>query len=272
MFSSVLLRDKSDLVGVENIIPNAHVVGAMEKSDHISVEDIKVISTKFTKVGKTMLERYPNLQWVVHRAHGTDGINLELCEKYGVGVVTTSPHTEACATWIKDRLVYGNTIIFGNGSISKRVQEIIDEWYLIEGLEYSVVNSSVKVINLNNHYKNVVSCVPLNDETENMFNYELFKNVNDMNFVSISRDKTHNNKDLLKLIKENKFKKLYIDTLGTEHREELIDTGIVDYTKHTAWVSEKDDLLELKTIIQDCLADDVTNPILERRKNVFFQF
>jgi hypothetical protein len=205
-------------VGVENIIPNAHVVGAMEKSDHISVEDIKVISTKFTKVGKTMLERYPNLQWVVHRAHGTDGINLELCEKYGVGVVTTSPHTEACATWIKDRLVYGNTIIFGNGSISKRVQEIIDEWYLIEGLEYSVVNSSVK------------------------------------------------------LIKENKFKKLYIDTLGTEHREELIDTGIVDYTKHTAWVSEKDDLLELKTIIQDCLADDVTNPILERRKNVFFQF
>jgi|TARA_A100001201_G_scaffold137756_1_gene127997 lactate dehydrogenase-like 2-hydroxyacid dehydrogenase len=259
-------------VGVENIIPNAHVVGAMEKSDHISVEDIKVISTKFTKVGKTMLERYPNLQWVVHRAHGTDGINLELCEKYGVGVVTTSPHTEACATWIKDRLVYGNTIIFGNGSISKRVQEIIDEWYLIEGLEYSVVNSSVKVININNHYKNVVSCVPLNDETENMFNYELFKNVNDMNFVSISRDKTHNNKDLLKLIKENKFKKLYIDTLGTEHREELIDTGIVDYTKHTAWVSEKDDLLELKTIIQDCLADDVTNPILERRKNVFFQF
>ena len=62
------------------------------------------------------------------------------------------------------------------------------------------MNSSVKVININNHYKNVVSCVPLNDETENMFNYELFKNVNDMNFVSISRAKTHNNKDLLKLI------------------------------------------------------------------------
>ena len=269
--SNILLRDKSDLKGIEEFIPNVYIQGAMEKSNH-PVNDIKVISNKFTKIGKTILDKYPNLEWVVYRGHGTDGINLELCKQYGVGVVATNPNTEGCANWINDKLVDGNTIIFGNGSISKRLQELMETYYSVNGFEYSVVNSSVKVHNINNHYKNVVSCVPLNDETENMFNYELFKNVNDMNFVSISRDKTHNNKDLLKLIKENKFKKLYIDTLGTEHREELIDTGIVDYTKHTAWVSEKDDLLELKNIIQDCLDDDVTNPILERRKNVFFQF
>ena len=66
----------------------------------------------------------------------------------------------------------------------------METYYSVNGFEYSVVNSSVKVININNHYKNVVSCVPLNDETENMFNYELFKNVNDMNFVSISISNT----------------------------------------------------------------------------------
>ena len=81
MSKSILLKDKSDLVGVENYIPNAYILGAMEKSDHIPVNDIKVISTKFSKVGKTTLEKYPNLEWVVYRGHGTDHINLDLCRK-----------------------------------------------------------------------------------------------------------------------------------------------------------------------------------------------
>ena len=59
---NILLKDKSDLVGVEDYIPNAYILGAMEKSDHIPVNDIKVISTKFSKVGKTTLDKYPNLK------------------------------------------------------------------------------------------------------------------------------------------------------------------------------------------------------------------
>ena len=51
------------------------------------LNDIKVISNKFTKIGKTILDKYPNLEWIVYRGHGTDGINLELCKQYGVGVV-----------------------------------------------------------------------------------------------------------------------------------------------------------------------------------------
>tara|TARA_B100002019_G_scaffold265875_1_gene255737 strand:- start:3286 stop:4116 length:831 start_codon:yes stop_codon:yes gene_type:complete len=269
--SNILLRDKSDLKGIEEFIPNVYIQGAMEKSNH-PVNDIKVISNKFTKIGKTILDKYPNLEWVVYRGHGTDGINLELCKQYGVGVVATNPNTEGCANWINDKLVDGNTIIFGNGSISKRLQELMETYYSVNGLEYSVVNSSVKVHNINNHYKNVVSCVPLNDETEDMFNYELFKNVNDMNFVSISRAKTHNNKDLLKLIAEKKLKSIFIDTLGTELRDELINTGKVTYTKHMSWdyLGHKNDHNKLIEIIKSCLNNDVENPVLERRVNKWF--
>jgi len=269
--SNILLRDKSDLKGIEEFIPNVYLQGAMEKSNH-PVNDIKVISNKFTKIGKTILDKYPNLEWVVYRGHGTDGINLELCKQYGVGVVATNPNTEGCANWINDKLVDGNTIIFGNGSISKRLQELMETYYSVNGFEYSVVNSSVKVHNINNHYKNVVSCVPLNDETENMFNYELFKNVNDMNFVSISRAKTHNNKDLLKLIAEKKLKSIFIDTLGTELRDELINTGKVTYTKHMSWdyLGHKNDHNKLIEIIKSCLNNDVENPVLERRVNKWF--
>tara|TARA_B100000029_G_scaffold516338_1_gene628847 strand:- start:20491 stop:21300 length:810 start_codon:yes stop_codon:yes gene_type:complete len=268
---NILLRDKSDLKGVEEFIPNAYIQGAMEKSNH-PVNDIKVISTKFTKVGKTILDRYPNLEWIVHRGHGTDSVNKELCLRYNVGVVATNPNTEGCAHWINDKLVDGNTIIFGNGSISKRLQELIETYYSVKGFEYSVVNSSVKVININNHYKNVVSCVPLNDETEDMFNYELFKNVNDMNFVTISRAKTHNNKDLLKLIAEKKLKSIFIDTLGTELRDELINTGKVTYTKHMSWdfLGHKNDHKKLSEIIQSCIDGEVENPVLERRENKWF--
>lgn len=269
--SNILLRDKSDLKGIEEFIPNVYLQGAMEKSNH-PVNDIKVISNKFTKIGKTILDKYPNLEWVVYRGHGTDGINLELCKQYGVGVVATNPNTEGCANWINDKLVDGNTIIFGNGSILKRLQELMETYYSVNGFEYCVVNSSVKVHNINNHYKNVVSCVPLNDETENMFNYELFKNVNDMNFVSISRAKTHNNKDLLKLIAEKKLKSIFIDTLGTELRDELINTGKVTYTKHMSWdyLGHKNDHNKLIEIIKSCLNNDVENPVLERRVNKWF--
>ena len=43
---NIILRDKSDLNGIEEFIPNSYIVGAMEKSDHIPVNDIKVISNK----------------------------------------------------------------------------------------------------------------------------------------------------------------------------------------------------------------------------------
>ena len=261
--SNILLKDKSDLIGVEEFIPNAYILGAMEKPN-LPSEDIKVLSTKFSKVGRTTLERFPNLEWVVYRGHGTDSINLDMCSQYGVGVVSTNPNIEGCSHWIKDKLKDGKTIIFGNGSISKRLQQMISD--------YHVVDSKTKIIHIDDEFKNVVSCVSLNQSTEDMFNYKLFKNMSDVNFVSISRAKTHNNKDLIKLIEENKLSSIFIDTLGTDVRDELLSTNKVTYTKHMSWdyLGHKNDHKKLSEIIQSCLDGNVKNPILNRRENQWF--
>ena len=262
---NILLKDKSDLVGVEKFIPNAYILGAMEKPN-IPFQDIKVISTKFSKVGKTTLERFPNLEWVVYRGHGTDGINLKLCSQYNVGVVTTNPNIDGCAHCINDKLDNsGNTLIFGRGSISNRLQELIVATYV-------AIDSKTKIDNISNEYKNIVSCVPLNNSTEQMFNYELFKNTNDVNFVSISRSKCHNNKDLLKLVNDGNIQEAHIDTLDIELRDELLSTNKVFYYKHMSWdfLGHTNDHQKLKEIVDSCLEDNVNNPILKRKKNAWF--
>jgi len=266
---NILLKDKSDLVGVEDYIPNAYILGAMEKSDHVPVNDIKVISTKFSKVGKTTLEKYPNLEWVVYRGHGTDHINLDLCRKHNVGVIPTKPsaETKSCARWMKDKLVDGKTLIFGNGSISKKLQELIDG-------EYDIVDSSTTIDKISNEYQNVVACVPLNKSTEKMFNYDLFFSSKCSIFVSISRAGCHDNQSLLRLVNEGKVKEMYIDILDTDNREELISTGKIHYSKHTSWKyienQNPHDHTELKGMIDGCLSNKVSNAVLNRTERIFF--
>ena len=268
MLRNIVLKDKSDLVGVENYIPNAYILGAMEKADHIPINDIKVISTKFSKVGKTTLEKYPNLEWVVYRGHGTDHVNLNLCKKYNVGVIPTKPsaETDSCAHWMKDKLVDGKTLIFGNGAISKRLQELINN--------YDVIDSKTKVDQISDKYQNTVACVPLNKSTENMFNYHLFSLAKCRILVSISRAGCHDNESLFRLVNEGKVEEMHIDILGTENRDKLISTGKIHYYKHTSWkyIENKNphDHTELKNIIDSCLRDDVKNPVLNRRKSEWF--
>ena len=268
---NILLKDKSDLVGVEEFIPNAYILGAMEKPN-LSFQDIKVISTKFSKVGKTTLEKYPNLEWVVYRGHGTDSINLDLCKKHNVGVITTNPkaETESCAQWIYDKIEHtGYTVIFGNGVISQRLQMIMDT-------PYHVVDTKTPSKNIRNWLQdvnlvNVVSCVPLTKQTENMFNYDLFSSSTCCIFVSISRAKCHDNESLLRLINEYKIQEMHIDTLGTEHRDELLKTNKVHYYKHTSWdyLGLRNTHDELKSIIDSCLINEVVNPVVDRAK-IFF--
>ena len=271
MYENVLLKDKSDLDGVCEIIPASNILGAMEKPN-LPFQDIRVISTKFSKVGKTTLEKYPNLEWVVYRGHGTDSINLDLCKKHNVGVITTNPkaETESCAQWIYDKIEYtGNTVIFGNGVISQRLQMIMDT-------PYHVVDTKTPSKNIRNWLQdvnlvNVVSCVPLTKQTENMFNYDLFSSSTCCIFVSISRAKCHDNESLLRLINEYKIQEMHIDTLGTEHRDELLKTNKVHYYKHTSWdyLGLRNTHDELKSIIDSCLINEVVNPVVDRAK-IFF--
>ena len=268
---NTLIKDKSDLSDIEKFIPNAYILGAMQKADGIPAKEIKVISTKFSKVGKTTLDRYPNLEWVVHRGHGVDSVNLKLCKKHNVGVVTTSPNTNGCAYWIKDKLEEGRVVIFGNGPISKKVQEICDNPFVV--VDSKTDMTLIKEIIANSDTRNIVAAVSLNDSTKNMFNEELFEECCWINFVSISRAECHDNEGLLSALLGGNIKTAHIDTLGTTKRKELLETDSVKYYNHTSWnfLGEKNDHENLKKIIEDCLKNKVNNAILERQENKWFQ-
>ena len=64
-YQNVILKDKSDITPVVlERFPSANILGAYGRVDTINPDDIKIISTKFSKVGKVTLDRYKNLEWV----------------------------------------------------------------------------------------------------------------------------------------------------------------------------------------------------------------
>ena len=68
----------------------------------------------------------------------------------------------------------------------------------------------------------------------------------------------------------------FVDTLDENLREDLLATGKVTYTKHTAFSHgfsyENNDkyFSELEEHIMDCLSNTVSKPILSRQERVLF--
>jgi phosphoglycerate dehydrogenase-like enzyme len=187
-----------------------------------------------------------------------------------VGVVATSPNTNGCAYWIKDKLVEGDCVIFGDGVISKKVQGIVEENFKI--INSKTDGSTIKQIMSQSNFKNIIATVSLNDSTKNMFNEELFENSSEVNLVSISRAECHDNLALLSLVSSGMIATAHIDTLGTNLRDELLQTNKIFYYNHTSWnfLEDKNDHIKLKKIIEDCLSNKVDNAILERQENKWF--
>ena len=72
--SEYLLKRGDEIMGIDNM-NDYYDVNIKEKNIEI-------------------LEKYPNLEWVFYRGHGTDHINLDLCRKHNVGVIPTKPSAE----------------------------------------------------------------------------------------------------------------------------------------------------------------------------------
>ena len=92
--------------------------------------------------------------------------------------------------------------------------------------------------------------------------------------ISVSRASVIDNHALMKNIK--RISHAYIDTLDSYFREELLATGKVTYTKHTAfdygfsYENNTKYFADLATIIKQCLDNKVDNPILTREERVTF--
>ena len=259
----IVLKDKKDIkFAPEDFLKGyeweSH--GQYDSLDFVN-SDVKVLSVQFTKVGEKTYKAFPNLEWIIVRQHGFDNVNLAECEKRGIGVVNTKPFAQSTADWISQYIEDTDRLaLIGYGSIGQKVKRT--DYVEIVG-RHGTVSDEVNTL--------VVSAPPENNERligDNILSKFRGK------LISVSRASVIDNHALMKNIK--RISHAYIDTLDSYFREELLATGKVTYTKHTAfdygfsYENNTKYFADLERIIKQCLDNKVDNPILTRNERVTF--
>ena len=258
----IVLKDKKDIkFAPENFLDNfkweSH--GQYDSLDFVN-PDVKVLSVQFTKVGEKTYKAFPNLEWIIVRQHGYDNVNLSECEKRGIGVVTTKPFAQSTADWVNQYITDNDKVaLIGNGSIGSKVKADVS------------IGKNVSFGSLNNYNTLVVTIPPennkhyINDSILSVFKGKL---------ISVSRSTVVDNKALLDNI--DNITHAYVDTLDEYLREELLATGKVTYSKHTAFAhnftyeNNSEYFENLQATIVDCLSNMVQEPVLSRQVRMTF--
>ena len=259
----IVLKDKKDIKFAPNNFLQDYEWESHGQYDSLQFvnPNVKVLSVQFTKVGEKTYKAFPNLEWIIVRQHGFDNVNLEECEKRGIGVVNTKPFAQSTADWINQYIEETDRIaLVGYGAIGQKVKQT--NYVEIVG-RYSRISDEVNTI--------VVSAPPENnmhlisDGVLSKFKGKL---------ISVSRANVIDNASLMKNIKN--ISHAYIDTLDDYFREELLATGKVTYSKHTAfnynftYENNIEYFNELESIIKSCLDNKVEKPVLSRNERVTF--
>lgn len=279
-FNDVLLKDKADIVeAVLEKLPNVQVLGAYERPKS-SYPEVKILSVKFSKVGKQTLNKFPNLEWIICRSHGVDMINLSDARERNIGIVALSPTAVPCANWIKSKIKKtGNIVIFGNGSISKELQKNITDFNVVDSkTSHQEIDRYLSIC------ETIVITLPLNETTHLYFNDELFVKIkNKVDIISISRGEVIDNQSLVNFIATDKLDMGHFDILSSELRNNLINFGNIIYYEHIAWSHNQPIVKgkvggyvntnfanDLKTLIENCKSNKVDNAVLKRHDRVWF--
>ena len=269
----IVFKDKKDIqYAPETFSQNVpyRLMGAYGSLDFVD-RNIRVLSVQFSKVGKKTYDAFPNLEWIVARSHGIDNVNLEECEKRGIGIVNTNPYAESTARWIQQHLAgdwriggsgihFGTVGFVGYGAIAKNVK-------VPNKLVFNSKNTKEDLLKLAVNANTLVITIPQTKETKGIIG-EAVLSVFFGKIISVGRWDIIDNKALLKNIE--RITHAYIDTLGETNQQELLDTGKVTYSKHTAWSTgfsyDEKYFHNLESIIKKCLNNTVDNPTLPRKK------
>ena len=165
MYNSVLLKDKADLNPIVlSYFPKVNILGTYEKPK-LDKSKIKILSVKYSKIGKKTLSDYSNIKTIICRSHGIDNINQDLTSERQIQVI----------------------LIFGNGSISKKLQR------KLKNVSVKSVDTRTSKDKIHTYIRVadcIISTLPLNTSTENYFNDEILTQIDkSIQFLSISRNK-----------------------------------------------------------------------------------
>ena len=270
--SEIIVKDKKDMQWRPDWFLKQNkwdLHGQYDSLDFVD-PDVKVLSIQFTKVGEKTYKAMPNLEWIVVRTHGFDNVNLSECEKRGIGVLTTRPFTQSTADWVSEKIDDKDNVMFlGFGAIAEKVK----------AKNAHIINRAVRKQDLIKQLSDVnclvISMTP--EGNDNFVDEDILKNFKGK-IISVSRANVINNTALLNNL--DNISHAYIDTLDSKHREELLESNKVTYTKHTAWshnFSYEDNPYyygDLHDMILHCLHGNVKDleikPVLDRVERVTF--
>jgi len=227
--------------------------------------NVRILSVQSAKVDKKTYKIFPNLEWIIVRRHGYDNINLNECKKRGIGLVNIKPFTQSTADWINQYITKDDKIILiGNGAIGSKVN--LNSKSIVVNKKLSKNKNYWKKYSWNDYNTLVVTVSPENNR--HLINNNILSKFKGK-LISVSRSTVIDNKALYKNI--NNITHAYIDTLDEYLFEELLATGKISHSNHTAFsynFTYKNNIKyfkELEKTITNCLNNNIKNPILSNK-------
>lgn len=263
----ILFKDKKDVTPLfKNEFTNHYIIGARESLTKEMLQ-CEILSVKITKVHNILINKMPNLKWIINRSHKTDNINLKHCKKHNIGVINTYPASKEISNWIenvvKKQYYLPYYTLVGNYSIGNSINE---KFEYIKTITCDLPER--KIIEYIATSNTVIIDIPFTKCNKRIINKKFFDLLPpNANMINISNGKVINNKDLLYAINTGKIYHVTMDNIDCLCRDELLNTGKVVYTKNSAWKYEIDTMSYIQNIknhIKDLIDGNPQGVILER--------
>jgi len=263
----ILFKDKKDFTKrLQNDLSEHYFVGGRDTLTH-EMLDCEILSVKTSKVDNKIIRQMPNLKWILNRNYSPDNINLKHCQENNVGVINISYSKAPIVVWlekiIKKEYYLPYYTVFTTGDVGKLLNKKYKhvQHLSLESSETTIYNS-IYVTNT------LIVDLPANDKTKCLINKDIFETLPlDSKIINIGEGKVINNKDLLAAINSGRVGHVTADSLDSNYRNELLETGKVVWTKGKAWKTNFNMSNYIKVIkknINDLLAGAPRNVILER--------
>jgi hypothetical protein len=260
-----LFIDKRDLTPeFSSLFPGARAKGTMEHLDDWSW--VRFISICYTHVGPTILNRCPNLEWVMVRGTSAEKIDMLACRRRGVGVAEAIPTHTNCARYLSINRGSPPYLFYGWGHIGKAAAGLVPGvWPFINtGTDMTVATRLVS------EARTVLMSVSYQKGLRRpvVFGSRFFESLVDATLVSVCRPGTTDNAALLKAIHTGRVRRAVLDTPGDVLRDELMATGKVVDTGHTAWLtgmSRQDFLSSVKLCADSIIGGCPCGVVLPRK-------
>lgn len=214
------------------LFPGCRIKGSRQKLVDGDWESVTHISVAHTPIGKTILDRCPNLQWVMIRGHASNCVNLSECKRRGVGVISAGAFTVNCAEYIVKHVGPKPWVLFGFGRIGMAVATIL-------GGVHGTITSMTSPDDVENMVKTagtiMVTVPPPRMPRPPVFGKRLLSLCRDVKLVSISHEPVFNWMALLESVENHNVGSAVLDTVDDGFKDRLLATGRVMWTADSAW-------------------------------------